>query len=338
MSKGENISQEIVIYEDKNGEVKIQAEVRSESVWLTLNQIAQLFYTHKSGISRHLSNIFKSGELSKSSTVAKIATVQTEGNRQVERLVEYFNLDAILSVGYRVNSKRATQFRIWATGILRKHILEGYSLNQKRLLELRGKQLNEFEQAVNLVRKTIDSRVLSGSEADGILRVISDYANTWVLLQKYDEEKLEPAGKFTKVKKVLTYDEALSLVNDLKNNLLKKKEAGDLFGRERGESLASILGSVSQSFAGKDLYPSVEEKAAHLLYFVIKDHPFSDGNKRLASFLFVVFLAWNKSLLKKNGEKKINDNALVAIALLIAESEPKQKEVMVKLVLNFLVN
>jgi len=333
MTKGENVSKEIVIYEDKNGQVKLSAEIKEESVWLTQAQIADLFKTQRPAITKHLNNIFKSGELSKNAVCSILEHTALDGKRYKTK---FYNLDAILSVGYRVNSKRATQFRIWATGILRKHILEGYSLNEKRLLELRGRELNEFEQAVALVRKTISNRELSGREAEGILRVITDYANTWVLLQKYDEDKIESPTKFTKVKRAFTYEEALSLANELKNNLLEKKEAGDLFGRERGESFGGIIATLSQAFAGKDLYPSVEAKAAHLLYFVIKDHPFSDGNKRLASFLFVIFLARNKSLLKKNGEKKINDNALVALALLIAESEPKQKEVMVKLIMNFL--
>lgn len=328
---------QVVIYKNKAGEVATEAVIRDESVWLTLNQIASLFNTDKSGISRHLKNVFLTGELDKNSTVAKIATVQNEGERSIKREVEFYNLDAIISVGYRVNSKKATEFRVWAISVLRGHILDGYTLNQRRLLEIKGKQLNDFEQAVALVKRTIENRQLSAGESDGVLKVITDYANSWVLLQKYDQGKLSLPLKTKKPKFVLAYEEVKDLVQELKNNLISKKDASDLFGRERGEMLASIIGNIYQSFGGKEFYSSVEEKAAHLLYFIIKDHPFSDGNKRTASFLFIVFLARNKYLLKKDGEKKINDNTLVALALLIAESDPKQKDVLIKLVVNFLV-
>lgn len=331
-------SKEIVIYRNKEGKVSLEAQVKEETVWLDLNQIAKLFLVDKSGVSRHLRNIFDTGELDRASTVAKIATVKNEGGRTINRQIEYYNLDAILSVGYRVNSKRATQFRIWATGILRNHIIDGYTLNQKRLLEIKGRQLYDFEQAVAIVKKTIDNRLLSSVESEGVLRVITDYANSWVLLQKYDKGQIGLPTKTVKTKYYLDYQEVGQLISELKNNLLIKKEASELFGHERSVMLKSIIGNIHQSFAGKELYGSVEEQSANLLYFLIKDHPFSDGNKRIASFLFIVFLARNKYLLKKNGEKKINDNTLVALALLIAESNPDQKDVMIKLVMNFLID
>jgi len=331
--EGDN-NMQVVIYKNKAGEVAAEAVIRDESVWLTQAQIAEVFNIQRPAITKHLNNIFKSQELVKNSVCSKMEHTAVDGKKYQTM---YYNLDVIISVGYRVNSKKATEFRVWATSVLRGHILNGYTLNQKRLLEIKGKQLSEFEQAVALVKRTIENRQLSAGESEGVLKVITDYANSWVLLQKYDQGKLSLPTKGSKTKFVLDYDEANKIIGQLKNSLLNKKEATDLFGHERGKALASIMGNIYQSFGGKDFYPSVEEKAAHLLYFIIKDHPFSDGNKRTASFLFIVFLARNKYLLKKNGEKKINDNTLVALALLIAESDPKQKDVLIKLVVNFLM-
>ena len=328
-------SREVVIYRNKSGDISTEAFVKDESVWLTQEQIAKLFGTKRPAVTKHLNNIFNSQELAKNSVCSILEHTAVDG--KIYKTM-FYNLDAIISVGYRVNSKKATEFRVWATSVLRGHILDGYTLNQKRLLEIKGKQLTEFEEAVSLVKKTIENRQLSVVESEGVLKVITDYANSWVLLQKYDQGKLALPLKGGKAKFVLAYDEVKNLVAELKNNLLTKKDATELFGRERGEMLAAIMGNIYQSFGGKEFYPSIEEKAAHLLYFIIKDHPFSDGNKRTASFLFIVFLARNKYLLKKNGEKKINDNTLVALALLIAESDPKQKDVLIKLVVNFLVD
>ena len=324
---------EIIIYKSGDGKISLEAEVKNETVWLTQEQIASLFGIERSVITKHLRNIFKIAELSENSVCAIFAHMAL--NRIYK--VKYYNLDAILSVGYRVNSKRATQFRIWATNILRSHILNGYTLNQKRLLEIKGKQLDEFEQAVSVIKKTIETKQLTGSGSEGILKVITDYANSWILFQKYEKDLLVTPTKVSKGKFRLSYEFAQQAIGELKNNLISKKEAGDLFGVEKDQSFKSILASLNQTFGGKELYPNIESKAAHLLYFIIKDHCFSDGNKRIASFLFIIFLARNKYLFKKNGEKKINDNALVALALLIAESEPKQKEVMIKLVMNFFV-
>lgn len=330
-----NSNMDVVIYKNKTGNIVLEAEVKEETIWLSQEQMAKLFGTKRPAITKHLNNIFNSQELAKK-TVYSILEHTATDNKIYKTM--FYNLDAIISVGYRVNSKRATEFRIWATSILRNHILNGYTFNQKRLLEIKGRQLSDFEQAVSLIKKTIDTRQLSSKESDGILRVITDYANSWILLQKYDQEKLFIPAKTKKSKIIFTYDEIKSFILELKNDLITKKEATKLFGHERESSLAGIIGNIHQSFSGKDLYPSIEERAAHLLYFIIKDHPFSDGNKRIASFLFIIFLARQQHLFKKNGERKINDNTLVAIALLVAESNPKQKDIIIKLIINFLAD
>ncbi|MFA4942787.1 MAG: virulence protein RhuM/Fic/DOC family protein [Patescibacteria group bacterium] len=328
---------EIVIYKAKDGLPDLVVKMEKETIWLTLNQIASLFVTDKSGISRHISNIFKSGELSPMATVAKIATVQKEGGREIVRQIEYYNLDAIISVGYRVNSKRATQFRIWATNVLKSHIIKGYTINEKRLKENKDLKLGELEKTVNFLQRVINNRQLKSIEAKGLLKVITDYANSWIILQRYDEQKLEII-KNGKVSYNLNYDFSVNEIKELKKKLIKEKQATDIFGRERENSLAGIVRNLEQTFGGKNLYPTIEERAAHLLYFVIKDHPFIDGNKRIGSFLFILFLVKNNYLYNKKGEKKINDGALASLALLIAESDPKEKNVMVALITNLLIN
>ncbi|OGL39146.1 MAG: hypothetical protein A3C43_04250 [Candidatus Schekmanbacteria bacterium RIFCSPHIGHO2_02_FULL_38_11] len=325
---------ELVIYRSKDGQSSIYVHLFENTVWLNLDQMAVLFSRDKSVISRHIKNVFYEKELNKKSVVANFATTASDGKTYH---VDYYNLDVIISIGYRVKSQRGVQFRIWATKILKDYLVKGYTLNQKRIAELKGKEFKEFEEAVFLIKKIIETKQLSSSESTGLLHVITDYANTWLLLQKYDEDKLEISRK-TKSLFVFEYDEAVQAINELKHNLISKKEAGNLFGIERSDGLKSILGSISQTFGGEELYPSIEEKAAHLLYFIIKDHPFTDGNKRIGSFLFIVFLARNRYLFKKNGERKFNDNALVALALLIAESAPKHKDIMIKLIMNFLVS
>lgn len=327
---------EIVIYKTKDGQAKLEVNLRQETVWLTLNQMSDLFSRDKSVISRHLRNVYKEKELDEKSTVAKNATVQIEGGRAVEREIEYYNLDTIISVGYRVNSKRGTQFRIWATKVLRDYIIKGFTLNEKRLKEQKISKLQELERAIALLQGAINNRELNKIEAEGLLKVIIDYANSWILLQKYDEGKLAIPKKTSRFHWELSYAEAKRAVAELKSNLIKNKNATDIFGQERGHGLDAIIGNLNQSFGGKKLYPSIAEKAAHLLYFVIKNHPFVDGNKRSASFLFILFLSKNNFLLNKKGERKINDNALVALALLVAESAPKEKDVMIALIVNLL--
>jgi prophage maintenance system killer protein len=323
---------EIVIYQPKTGGPRFEVALEKETVWLTQAQIALLFGTQRPAITKHLMNIFKSGEL-RSKSVSSILE-HTAADGKVYQ-TQFYNLDVIISIGYRVNSKQATKFRIWATKVLKDHILKGYTLNQKRLQE---KGLAEFEQAVAMIKNALETKKLKGTEAKGLLEVITKYAQSWLLLQKYDEDQLALPVKQAKPKYQLDYNQAIEAISDLRGNLLVKKQAADLFGRERGDTLVGIIGNLYQSFGGKDLYPSIEAKAAHLLYFIIKDHPFADGNKRIGSFLFIVFLSKNNYLLDKKGERKFNDNALVALALLIAESEPKQKEVLIRLVMNFLTS
>ncbi|NWF99257.1 MAG: virulence protein RhuM/Fic/DOC family protein [Nitrospirae bacterium] len=323
---------EIVIYRSPQGP-EIQVKLEKDTVWLNLNQIAVLFDTHKSGISRHIKNIYKDKELERVSTVAKIATVQIEGGRKIERKIEYYNLDVIISVGYRVNSKRATQFRIWATKTLKDHLIKGYTINKKRLLETREK-LRGLQEAVAFLQEKSKHKLLSGQEQE-ILNLLADYSKTLSLLEQYDKEKLSLAKK-TKGKFVLTYEDAKQVILEIKKNLLARKEASGLFGQENGDKLRGIIGNIYQTFGKKELYPSLEEKAAYLLYFIIKDHPFVDGNKRIGSFLFIYFLDRNHFLYRQNGEKKINDNALTALALLIAVSDTKEKDKLIKIITNLL--
>jgi death-on-curing family protein len=327
---------EIVIYKTKDGKAKLEVNLREETVWLTQKQIADLFDVNVPAASKHIKNIFKDKELEYRATVSKMEIVQKEGNRIIQRMTEFYNLDMIISIGYRVNSQRATQFRIWATKVLKDHLLKGFTVNEKRLKEQKLGKLQELESAIALLQGAIRNRELNKIEAEGLLKVITDYANSWILLQKYDEGRLAIPKKVSKFRWELDYEEAKKAIAELKSNLIKSKNATEIFGQEREHGLDAIIGNLNQSFGGKKLYSSVGEKAAHLLYFVIKDHPFIDGNKRSASFLFILYLLKNNYLLNKKGERKINDNALVALALLVAESDPKKKDVMVALIMNIL--
>lgn len=323
---------EIILYESNDGQTKIDVRLENETVWLTLNQIAELFARDKSVISRHLKNIFTSKELEESSTVAKNATVQIEGNREVVRDVEYFNLDAIISVGYRVNSKRGTQFRQWATQRLKGYLVKGFALNERRLQE----NLAELETAINSIKQIGKSEELKLSEAKGLLELISNYANSFILLNRFDRQELEDATLNTNITYEIEYEEAVSAVEELKKQLIAQDEATELFGKQKDQSFAGVLGSIVQTFGGEYLYPTIEEQAAHLLYFVIKNHPFTDGNKRIGSFLFVWFLEKNKHRFNEKGELKISENALTALALLVAQSNPSDKELMIKLIINLI--
>ncbi|MBI2411226.1 MAG: virulence protein RhuM/Fic/DOC family protein [Candidatus Kerfeldbacteria bacterium] len=324
---------EIMIYQSKTGKLSVEVKILNETVWLTLNQLSQLFAVDKSGISRHIRNIYASLELDKASTVANFATVQKEGNREIEREIEFYNLDMILSIGYRVNSKEGTQFRIWATRVLRDHLVKGFTVNKHRLPQA---PLRDLENALTLIKQTMHAQQLSRSESEGLLEIITQYADTWIWLQQYDDENIPAPVKKHKLAYRLTSDIAQVAIHELKLSLMRKKEATEIFGRERNEMLHAILGNIYQTFGGKELYSSIEAKAAHLLYFIIKDHPFTDGNKRIGSFLFILFLERNKLLFNKIGERKFNNNALVALALLIAQSKPQQKETMVALIMNFI--
>lgn len=321
---------EIIIYKTSKNEVALDVRLEEETVWLSQAQISELFGIERSVITKHLNNVFKNGELHEEAVCAIFAHTASDGKNYK---IKSYNLDAIISVGYRINSKQATQFRIWATKILKEHLLKGYTINEKRLLEAREK-FQELQTAISFLQEKSKKELLSGQEGE-ILNLLSNYAKTLTILEQYDKGELKEL-KGGKTKFILTYEHCLQIIKEVRRELVAKKEAGDLFGSERDGSFEGIIRGLYQTFGGKELYPSVEDKASHLLYFVIKDHPFSDGNKRSAAFLFVYFLDKTDHLFKKSGERKINDNALVALALLVAESEPKEKETMIKIVKNLL--
>lgn len=321
-----------MIYTSTDGKISLEAQLKDETIWLSQKQMAELFEKGRSTVAEHILNAFKEQELNENSVCREFRRTGADGK---EYAVRHYNLDVIISVGYRVKSLRGTQFRIWATKILRDHIVKGFTINKKRLNATSGTQLKELQSAVALFQKTLHRHELKQPEAVGLLQVITEYAQSWILLQQFDEGTLT-RPQFSQASISIEYAAIKEHISLFKAELMKKKEASELFGNERESALRGILGNVNQSFGGKAVYPSVEEKAAHLLYFVIKDHPFTDGNKRIGSLIFILFLRNNKKLLKKNGEKKINDNALVALALLIAESDHKEKESMVRLIINFL--
>ncbi len=324
-------SNQIQIFQASDGDIQLEVILEQETVWLSQRQIAELFGTKVPAISKHIANIVKEGELSRKATVSKMEIVQTEGNRKVKRNVEVYNLDMIISIGYRVNSLRATNFRQWATRVLKQHLVQGYSLNVKRLQE-RG---IEFDQALSLLSKTLVNQQLVSTDGEGVIQVISDYARSWSLLQAYDEQSLGAVGKKQESMQPLRLEDALRAVASLKKELVAKGEATDLFAQIRGDGLHSAIGQIEQSFDGEWLYPNVANRAAHLLYFVIKNHPLADGNKRTGSFLFLWYLCLNQHLLARPVEVLINNNTLVSLALLVAESLPEQKELMIHLIEHF---
>ena len=319
---------ELLVYQSDDGQALVDVRLKGETVWLTLKQIAELFERDKSVISRHFKNIFASGELTKEATVAKNATVQDEDGRKVTRMLEYYNFDAIISVGYRVNSKRGTQFRIWATSILKEHLVQGYTVNQKRLAE---KGLGQARQIMELLSSTLVNHDLINDEGRAVLDIVNSYSRTWQLLWQYDEDSLRVRQESQAESASLDITQVRQAISVLKKELVAKGEASDLLGQERGDGLVGIIGAIQQTFGGQDLYPSVEEKAANLLYFVIKDHPFADGNKRIGSFLFLLFLRLNRQIVS------FDTKALVALTLLVAASDPSQKDVLVRLIVNLLI-
>jgi prophage maintenance system killer protein len=323
---------EVVIYEGKEG-INLEVTLVDETIWLSQDQISKLFNKGRSTITEHINNVFAEGELDKDSTCRKFRRVEKEGSREVNRSLEIYNLDLILSVGYRVNSLEGTKFRIWATQTLKKYLLQGYVINEKKLKE-ENEKLKEFKETIDFVTSKIESNSLKGKEK-AVLAVIKDYTKSFQLLSQFDEDRLEVENLKSESSYKLTYHDAITFVQDLKANLSSVGENVNLFGNERGEGLKGLIGSVYQTFDGEDLYPSIDEKAAHLLYFVIKDHPFSDGNKRSGAALFLYFLDKNNYLENKEG-RKINQTGLVTLALLIAQSDPQEKEIMIKLIINLI--
>lgn len=329
MNKGE-----IQIYKDKTWDIDVQVNFKEETVWLDSYQIASIFWKDRTTIQRHIKNIYWSWELDKNLTCAKNAQVKNEWERLVKRDKNLYNLDMILSIWYRTNSEKAMQFRKWVSNILKEYLIKWYAVNQKKLEE---KWYKELENTLNLFKNTLKSWNLSQDEALWLLDIITNYTNTWLLLQNYDENNLLDSWKTKNLDYKLESDEALLSLMELKWNLISKNEATDLFAKQReNEVLKWIFWNIYQTFWWLDLYNSVEEKAANLLYFIVKDHPFFDWNKRSWAFLFILFLAKNHILFDNNWNKKINDRALVAITLLIAESNPKDKEIMVKLLINLI--
>jgi death-on-curing family protein len=329
MSKKDKIFDrgEVLIYQASDNEIEIQVRLEKETVWLRQDEIARLYDKERSVVTRHISKIFADKEVDRKSNVQKMHIANSD------KPVVFYSLDVILAVGYRTNSSRAIHFRRWATNILKNYLLKGYAINQKRLLEAEGK-FKELQKTVSFLHEKSKHELLMGQHKQ-ILDLLADYSKTLTLLEQYDKDNLTLLKK-KKGKFVLDYNKARSVIDEAKKELIAKKEAADIFGLESSDSFKGVLGSIYQTFDGKELYPGLEEKAAHLLYLIIKDHPFVDGNKRIASLLFVYFLDRNKYLHRKSGERKINDNALTALALLIAQSDPKDKDILIKIITNLL--
>lgn len=319
----------IEIYSSQDGSIQLKVKLENDTVWLTQSQMAELFGVDRTSIVRHIRNIYKSEELDQNSTCAKNAQVRTEGHRSVLREIPYYNLDMIISVGYRVNSKNATSFRRWATSVLKQYLIKGYVINQQIKLD----RYNELKDVVRLMSRTVGMQEkVTSEEYGGLFNVISDYVYALDTLDHYDYQSLS-IQKTTKEELFrATYDNAMEAISALK----EKFGGSQWFANEKDDSFKSSIGQIYQTFGGEDLYPSVEEKAAMLLYLVVKNHSFSDGNKRIAAMLFLWLLNNNHVLYAENGHKRIADNTLVALTLMIAESRTEEKDVMVKVVVNLI--
>ncbi len=319
-----NKTTELVLYRSKDGTIQLDAQLERKTIWLSQKQMGLLFDKDTDTIGLHIRNVFREEELVESATTEDSSVVQQEGKRKVRRKVRFYNLDVIISVGYRVTSQRGTEFRIWATHVLNQHIVQGYTLNEKRLKELK--------QTLKLASDISKRKTLSGDEASILLQTVSEYAGALDLLDDYDHQRVA-IGKVSRRKaKPVSYEEAIHLVD------VMRRKFGDsaVFGKEKDESLHGSLNAIMQSFGGQDVYPSVEEKAAHLLYFLVKNHSFVDGNKRIAAAVFLRFSDKNKLLYDKEGNKRIANNALVAMTLMIAESHPQEKQVITAMLTNLI--
>ena len=320
---------QIVIYQSEDGQTQVDVRLENETVWLTQAQMVELFQTTKQNVSLHVGNVFKEGELEEKSTVKEYLTVQKEGERKVSRKVKYYNLDVIISVGYRVKSKRGTAFRIWANKVLKQYLMKGYAVNER----MHKEQIGELRQLVGMLGRTIQNQpLLSNDETDALFKVVTDYTYALDTLDNYDYGRLT-INKTTEEEPFhATYDNAMGAIKGLRD----KFGGSVLFGNEKDGSFKSSIGQIYQTFGGEELYPSVEEKAAMLLYLVTKNHSFSDGNKRIAATLFLWFLNGNHILYHPDGSKRIADSTLVALTLMIAESRTEEKDVMVKVVVNLI--
>lgn len=321
----------VIIYESGGKSVRFNFSPGEETIWATQAQMAELFDVNASAIAKHIKHIYQDGELETERTCSVLETVQKEGGREVMRKVKAYNLDMVISVGYRVNSRKATDFRIWVTKVLKNYIVDGAAVNERRLKELSRDKLQEVTEALTVVKRLVAQQELTGEEANGVLEVINQYAFAFRTLREYDDGlvKLPEAPKATRL---LEVGECMAMIDELRERI----HGGEMFGKPRGDRFDGALRAVYQSFDGEDVYPTVAEKAANLLYFIIKDHPFCDGNKRIAVFLFMMFLALNEYSLTDKGEAKISDRALVAIALMIAQSEPREKGLMTAVVCRIL--
>lgn len=323
---------EIKIFTTDDEKISLQVSLEKETVWLTQLQMSFLFDTSTDNIGLHLKNIFLEEELDEFSTTEDFSVVRQEGKRQVKRTLKHYNLDAILSVGYRVSSKRATQFRKWATQTLKQHLVQGYTINEQRLKE-RG---IEFNEVLSLLSSTLENQTLINDEGIAVIKVVREYAKSWSLLQAYDQQSLPKSSLKNQEMNALPYEDVLKAIDQLKKSLVEKGEASELFGQIRSSGLESALATIEQGFGEEYFYPNVASRAAHLLYFIIKNHPFADENKRTGAFLFLWYLRINQHLLQKPVENLINDNTLVALALLVAESKPEQKELIIRLTEHFI--
>lgn len=321
MNKGE-----IIIYQTSDGATALDVRLEQETIWLTQKQMAELFGTKRPAITKHLKNIFLSGELDESSTCSILEHMGNDGKQSYK--TTFYNLDAILSIGYRVNSKNATQFRIWANKILKEYLIKGYAVKDNIKLE----QYEDLKQTIKVSANVLDHKTLECSEATGLLRVVTDYAYALDTLDRYDYQKLEIDRTTNKEQFRATYESAMSAIGELRD----KFGGSSLFGNEKDQSFKGSIGAVYQTFGGSDLYPSVEEKAAILLYLVTKNHSFSDGNKRIAAFLFLWFMERNGILYNTDGTKRIGNNTLVALTLMIAESRTEEMETMIKVIVNLI--
>jgi len=324
----------LAVFITADGTFSVDVRVEQDTVWLTQKQIAHLFKTSTDNIGLHLKNIYSEGELREAATAEKSSVVQTEGSRQVRRTTLHYNLDAILSVGYRVNSRRGTEFRIWATRTLKDHLMRGFTANQARLA---ARGLDDIQSTISLLAQTLSRQKLVTAEGQAVLDVVQAYARSWRLLLEFDEDRLDASpAPATKPKRPLTAAQARAAITKLKRQLMGQGSASNIFGIERSDQLEGIIYGLDQTWDGQPLYPTAESRAAHLLYFVIKDHPFTDGNKRIGAMLFLEYLNRNHALVGPGGIPRIANETLVALALLIAESAPGQKDMLIRLTVNLI--
>lgn len=319
-----NTDEQILIYQAEDGQTRLEVQLQEETVWLTQKQIAELFGTQRPAVTKHLSNIFKTKELDEEAVCSILEHTASDGKKYK---TQFYNLDTIIAIGYRINSKKATQFRIWANQIIRNYLVKGYAFNKKRLTETQN-QLHEVTANLKLLGRIVNQKALTSSENEAFLTLITDYANALELLDQYDHQQIEDIMSKTNTIYKITLEDAMLALKNLKT----QSGASELFAKPKDKSFDSSLSTIFQTFEGRELYPSLEDKAAHLLYFVVKNHSFIDGNKRIGAFLFIWFLSKNNALTNENGLQRINNETLVALTILIAESKPQEKDLIIKLI------